>query len=313
MGKYASEMVKVMRSWIGKKESDGSHKSIIDIYNGHKPLARGYTVKYTDSWCAATVSAAAISLGYTDIIPTECSCGQMINLLKQKGVWNENDARTPNPGDIIMYDWGDSGNGDNTGWPDHVGLVEKVSGNTITVIEGNYNNAVGRREIAVNAKNIRGYGVPKYDKEITNEPTVETPIAKETYFVKYGGSSGSIVAALKAIGEKSDYSYRCSIAEANGIKGYKGTASQNIKMLTLLKSGYLIKPTSGTVSNVSYFAKYTGSSNSIADALRSIGVDSSYSNRKKIAKANGISLYAGTAKQNTKMLSLFKQGKLIKP
>lgn len=310
MSKYASEMVKVMQSWIGKKESDGSHKSIIDIYNSHKPLARGYTVKYTDSWCAATVSAAAISLGYTDIIPTECSCGQMINLFKEKGIWDENDARVPNPGDIIMYDWGDSGVGDNTGWPDHVGLVEKVSGDVITVIEGNYNDAVRRREIAVNAKNIRGYGVPKYDVETVAE---ETPVVNVTYFAKYSGSSGSIVTGLKAIGEKSDYNYRSTIAEANGIQNYKGTAKQNTQMLILLKSGYLIKPTSGTVSNVSYFAKYTGTSNSIADALRSIGVDSSYSNRKKIAKANGISLYMGTAKQNTQMLTLLKQGKLIKP
>lgn len=309
MGKYASEIVKVMQSWIGKKESNGSHKSIIDTYNSHKPLARGYKVKYTDSWCATTVSAAAITLGYTDIIPTECSCGQMIALLKNKGVWMENDAYTPNPGDIIMYDWDDSGKGDNTGWPEHVGLVEKVSNGVITVIEGNLNNTVGRREIKVNAKNIRGYGVPKYDKEVVQAP--EAPSANKTYFARYGGSSGSIVSALKAIGEKSDYNYRCTIAAANGIDSYSGTAAQNTKMLSLIKQGYLIKPTS--VSGASYFVKYTGSSNSIADALKSIGVDSSYAYRKKIAKANGISLYAGTSSQNTKLLSLLKQGALLKP
>jgi N-acetylmuramoyl-L-alanine amidase CwlA len=54
-------------------------------------------------------------------------------------------------------------------------------------------------------------------------------------------------------------------------------------------------------------------STSIVDGLKSIGVDSSKSNRKKIAKANGISNYTGTASQNTKLLSLAKQGKLIKP
>lgn len=58
-----------------------------------------------------------------------------------------------------------SGIGDNTGVPDHVGIVEKVSGSTITVIEGNKNNAVERRNIQVNGKFIRGYGVPKYDVE----------------------------------------------------------------------------------------------------------------------------------------------------
>ena len=29
-----------------------------------------------------------------------------------------------------MYDWDDNGNGDNTGWPDHVGIVTEVNGNT---------------------------------------------------------------------------------------------------------------------------------------------------------------------------------------
>ena len=74
MSRLASKVVAQAQSWIGKKESDGSFKSIIDTYNAHKPLARGYAVKYTDEWCATFVSAVAIKCGYTDIIPTECSC-----------------------------------------------------------------------------------------------------------------------------------------------------------------------------------------------------------------------------------------------
>lgn len=165
MGKYASEMVKVMQSWIGKNEADGTHKEIIDIYNAHRPLARGYKVKYNDAWCATTVSASSIKLGYTDIIPTECGCGQMIQLFQKIGIWVEDDAYVPSPGDIIFYDWDDNGVGDNKGWPEHVGVVEKVVDGTITVIEGNHSNKCQRRNIKVNAKNIRGYGVPKYDAE----------------------------------------------------------------------------------------------------------------------------------------------------
>lgn len=174
MGKYASEMVKLMQSWIGKKEADKTHQEIIDIYNSHTPLARGYKVKYTDAWCATTVSAAAIKLGYTDIIPTECGCGQMIALFQKIGSWVEDDAHVPAPGDIIFYDWGDSGKGDNTGWPDHVGVVEKVVDNKITVIEGNYNDSVKRRNISVNSKNIRGFAVPKYDAEVEQSTTTAT-------------------------------------------------------------------------------------------------------------------------------------------
>lgn len=170
MAKYASKVVEQAKAWLGRNEADGTHRAIIDIYNAHKPLARGYKMTYNDAWCAATVSAIAIKLGYTDIIPTECSCTRMIELFKKLGAWTEADCYRPKAGDIIFYDWDDSGRGDNTGSPDHVGIVEKVSGGVITVIEGNYKNAVTRREIAINGKFIRGYGVPKYDTEVAAKP-----------------------------------------------------------------------------------------------------------------------------------------------
>lgn len=202
MAKYASKAVELARSWIGKKESDGSHKAIIDIYNAHKPLARGYKVKYTDEWCATNVSAIAIKLGYTDIIPTECGCGEMIKLFQKIGSWVEDDGYTPKAGDIIFYDWDDSGKGDNVGWSDHVGIVEKVEGKTITVIEGNYKNAVGRRNLTVNGRYIRGYGVPKYDAEKvetkveTNETKVETKVDYADFFKKSYAKSYKTTANL---------------------------------------------------------------------------------------------------------------------
>ena len=142
-------------SYLGCKESNGSHKKIIDLYNSHKPLARNYAVKYTDSWCATFVSAMAIKTGLTDIIPTECGCGQMIQLFQKLGAWVENDTYRPSTGDVIFYDWDDNGVGDDTGWPEHVGIVVSVSGNTIKVIEGNKSDSVSYREIAVNGRYIR--------------------------------------------------------------------------------------------------------------------------------------------------------------
>lgn len=159
----AESIILKAKGWLNKNEADGSHKEIIDIYNSHKPLARGYKVKYTDSWCATFVSAVAISCGATDIIPLECSCGRMIELAEKKGIWVENDAHIPSTGDIIMYDWGDSGNGDTSGWPEHVGYVVSVNNGKIKVIEGNLNNSVAYREIAINGRYIRGYICPKYE------------------------------------------------------------------------------------------------------------------------------------------------------
>lgn len=163
MAIYAQDIVKQAQAWVGLKESDNSHKTVLDVYNAHEPLARGYKMKTTDAWCACFVSAVAIKCGATAIIPTEVSCGKQIELFKALGVWIESDSYKPAAGDIIYYDWGDSGKGDNTGYPDHVGIVEKRIGENITVIEGNISNKVGRRVLKVNGKNIRGYASPKYD------------------------------------------------------------------------------------------------------------------------------------------------------
>ena len=74
------KFVEIAESYLGCKESDGSHKKIIDLYNSQRPLPRGYKVKYTDAWCATYVSAMGIAAGLSDIIHPECSCGYMINL-----------------------------------------------------------------------------------------------------------------------------------------------------------------------------------------------------------------------------------------
>lgn len=50
----------------------------------------------------------------------------------------------------------------------------------------------------------------------------------------------------------------------------------------------------------------------LVDSLNKVGVDSSYKNRKKIAKVNGISDYAGTAEQNLKLLDMLNSGVLLK-
>lgn len=50
----------------------------------------------------------------------------------------------------------------------------------------------------------------------------------------------------------------------------------------------------------------------IVDALNKLGADSSYDNRKRIAVANGITNYSGTAAQNIELYNLIMDGKLKK-
>ena len=157
----ADQVLDVARSWLGYSEHNGKWKTILNVYNNHKPLARHYKVTTRDSWCAAFVSACAIRAKATDIIGTECSCQQFISIFKKKGIWKEDGTIVPKKGDIILYNWDDNTQ-PNNGAADHIGYVEKVSGSTITAIEGNKNDAVGRRTLRVGAGNIRGYARPKY-------------------------------------------------------------------------------------------------------------------------------------------------------
>lgn len=61
------------------------------------------------------------------------------------------------------------------------------------------------------------------------------------YFPAYKGSSTSIVEALQSLGIDSSIEYRRKIADANNINKV-GTATANIKMLVLLKQGFLVIP-----------------------------------------------------------------------
>ena len=125
-----------------------------------------------------------------------------------------------------------------------------------------------------------------------------------------GGNSGytgnSIVDYLKSIGLDSSYEARKRYAQQYGIANYSGTAEQNTALLNAMRT----VGTSTSTPNNAYYPSFN--SNSIVDGLKSIGVDSSYSNRKIIAQANGIANYSGTAEQNETLCNLARQGKLKK-
>ena len=209
MAKYASKVVEQAKSWLGLKEVDGSYKVILDTYNSQKSLPRGYKLTTRDPWCAGFVSAVAVKLGYTDLIPTECSCGRMIVKLKAIGAWEERDHVVPAPGWLMFFNWEAAATGDDATDADHVGIVESVKNGIITVIEGNYDNSVKRREIPVNHRYIRGYGVPKYDAAKKVERKVELNMR-----ILKAGCKGEDVRALQILLMGRGYS--CGDAGADG-------------------------------------------------------------------------------------------------
>ncbi len=159
------QIVTEAQNWLGAKEGSHAHTDIIDIYNSHTPLAQDYTVTLEDNWCAAYASAVAISCGMTDIIPTECGCQRQIGLWETMGQWVEDDNYMPLPGDYIYYSWDEEFSfRDCTGWSNHVGIVVGTKGPFIKVIEGNKSDSVSYRILLRGHHQIRGYGIPDYDK-----------------------------------------------------------------------------------------------------------------------------------------------------
>lgn len=221
MAKTAQDVLNVMRGWIGYSEANGKFKEIIDLYNSVKPLPRGYAVQYSDEWCDTTVSAAGIKAGCSDLIGRECGCEEHIKIFKSMGIWIEDGTITPQPGDIILYNW-DKASQPNDGYSDHIGFVESVSGGTITCIEGNRSEAVARRTINVGNGYIRGYARPKYSSGGTAQSTTTkksvSEVAKEVIAGKWGNGTDR-KASLEAAG----YNYSEVQAEVN--RQVSGTAS----------------------------------------------------------------------------------------
>ncbi len=212
--KALREMVcETARAWLGRKEADGSHREILEIYNSIRPLPRGYRMRDTDPWCAAFVSAVGKKAGLERILFAECACNPMIELYRKAGRFEEQDFAVPRPGDVIFYDWEDSGRGDCRGSSDHVGIVLGVNGNLIKVIEGNKSDAVGLRDMHIDSRFIRGYGQPDYlslaeketilrpGSESTEEPATEeaemTAALKLPYLRR--GDSGETVRAAQLL------------------------------------------------------------------------------------------------------------------
>lgn len=166
-------VVETACGWYGAREDNGSHHTIIDLYNSLDPLPQGYRVTYDDAWCAAFVTAAAMEQGLTDIIPPECSCPRQIQALQELGRWEEDDNYRPLPGDLIYYDWDFFPGLDCTGSADHVGIVVGTWGPFIRVMEGNKNDRAAYRTVWQNDWCIRGYGVPDYAGKCgsTNDPS----------------------------------------------------------------------------------------------------------------------------------------------
>lgn len=135
-------------------------------------------------------------------------------------------------------------------------------------------------------KNDGGYNWIKTDSLVEEEIKIKI---KNTYIVQRGDN-------LTKIAKK----YNTTVNELVRLN--------KITNRNLIYVGQVLKLPSYSV----YFNKYTGSSTSLVDALKSLGEKSDYTYRTKIALTNGIINYAGTQTQNIYLLNLLKEGILVK-
>ena len=159
-----SDVLNVAKKELGYKESPaGSNKTKYGSWYG----LDGY------AWCVMFVQWVFNQAGVSLPVKT-ASCTVLMNRAKTSGMWVTSGFK---PGDVVIYDWG----GDRV--PDHCGIVESVSGNMVTAIEGN--TAVGndsdggevmRRNRSVTQ--IIGAVRPVYKEEITMGNT-PSPAHKE--------------------------------------------------------------------------------------------------------------------------------------
>ena len=196
-----------INGWLGAVEGDKVHAEILSIYNNQKNLPYGYKMGVHDAWCAATVSATWLKVGIADYICTDCNCGGFRDKAIKLGIWVEDDSYKPKIGDAIIYNWSDSGVGDNKGSADHIGLVTAINGNTFIVTEGNTGDGVvGKRTMQVDGRYIRGFITPNYAdiaKKVAGKimPDDSSNVDKPSIYIQ-GTANGKW---LKVIKDGADY------------------------------------------------------------------------------------------------------------
>lgn len=293
MGVTASQIINIMRGWIGKSRSAGTHRDIIDLYNSYTPRARGYKVTYTDAYCDTTVSAAFIKAGDVSIIGgTECGVQNHIALFKKAGIWEEDGTITPKAGYIICFNW-DDGTQPNDGYADHIGIVESVSNGKITCIEGNMSGGiVGRRTINVGWGYIRGYAKPKYAAESSSNTSGSTGATTNNSNSSNGTTLNKTVKWNGVV----------TASELN-VRTYAGTEHKTVSFSPLKKNAVVgvcdsVKDSKGVVW---YYIKYNNkygfvSSKYITKQATSSSTTSSTASVKVEAAASYLKSIAGTYK-----------------
>ena len=136
-------------------------------------------------WCDMFVSWCAAQAGEADAVGKYAYVPSHQNFFAAKGQYFARGAKTPQPGDIIIFRN-----------ESHIGLVEKVSGGYVHTIEGNTSGGstlvangggVHQKKYPLTSSYIQGYGRPAY----SGSSNAVTNVGKEDFEVAKVYQNGS--------------------------------------------------------------------------------------------------------------------------
>ncbi|MDR1513848.1 MAG: CHAP domain-containing protein [Propionibacteriaceae bacterium] len=156
---------------------------------GANPFNLWYGWDHYEPWCDAFVSWCAEQAGQASAVGKFAYCPSHVNSFKRAGRWIG--KTTPQPGDVVFFDW------NLDGLADHVGIVEAVEGGFVKTIEGNtgsYPGEVARRSYSLGYGLIQGYARPAYTDTPAPAPTPSGVDINVSYRVKQNGAWGPEVA-----------------------------------------------------------------------------------------------------------------------
>ena len=175
----------------------------------------------------------------------------------------------------------------------------------VRLYRGNFERICRGIAEGILGRTISGGSVPAAPKPPATAPAPSTPPPSGQTFIQW----------MQANGMDSSFANRARLAAQHGIVNYTGTAAQNLRLWDILRasrSGSTAATPTATPAT-RFFPANAARDGSIVNALNAIRVDSSMTNRQRIARANGIANYTGTAAQNTQLLNLLRQGRLVRP
>ena len=144
---------------LGHAFLPGSGQALVEVARsqlgnvGGEPYWSWYGFPDRVEWCACFVSWCADQCGLIEsgAVPKFSYCDDGIAWFQSQGRWKGR-TETPQPGDLIFFDWDHDGNAN------HVGIVESCEDGFVNTIEGNLGDKCRQRSYELSHYTIIGYG-----------------------------------------------------------------------------------------------------------------------------------------------------------